>query len=160
MVGSERIELSIFAMSRRRHKPLDHEPHISSHQWKLLNRFGEDSFDNFGNFSGATTLRTKSCHPRTSVIHFDQLSVTNRSICFTLQTISLDFRHLLSTSPWNNFFSTLRINYQIFGNFHDLVYPRGGNFEILYEILTQKQTKRDCCATFSFELQTIYVVII
>ena len=26
MVGSERIELSIFAMSRQRHKPLDHEP--------------------------------------------------------------------------------------------------------------------------------------
>ena len=25
-VGSERIELSIFAMSRQRHKPLDHEP--------------------------------------------------------------------------------------------------------------------------------------
>jgi hypothetical protein len=26
LVGSERIELSIFAMSRQRHKPLDHEP--------------------------------------------------------------------------------------------------------------------------------------
>ena len=26
VVGSERIELSIFAMSRQRHKPLDHEP--------------------------------------------------------------------------------------------------------------------------------------
>ena len=43
MVGSERIELSIFAMSRQRHKPLDHEPlGRLSHLTFLLNQFGEN----------------------------------------------------------------------------------------------------------------------
>ena len=102
-MGSARIELAIFAMSRRRHN-LDHEASYSDRPQAPIypHRCGS-SADDFGNLSGASLLCTETSKPHTAVGHLHFLPVLDRAVCFALQTKALDAAGRHASESWNLF---------------------------------------------------------